>query len=404
MDALHALARRHGLRVIEDAALVQGSQWQGRNVGAIGDLVTFSFHPNKNITSIEGGALVVNDDDEARRVEALRFHGITYLADRTRDVAFPGGKFNLPDVNARIGVAQLARLPEFLAPAPRPRRPLLRALRHRSRLRAAAAAGRRRRPVVEHVERAAAARPTDADAQGVPRRARSAGHRQRRIVRGAAPHHARPQLRLPRRRFPGDGAHRAGDGDAATAPGDDGRRHRSRLRRRRRRSSQRRGADRPASTSERPWAPRPVGRHPGVQRGGRPAGAVRAALSGARRARRRPTRSSSSTTAAATGRRRCCASNSQRRPDVTRVVLFNANYGQHMAIIAGFERCRGERVVTLDADLQNPPEEIAKLLAAMDAGARLRRRRAPPARGFVVAACGVAGDEPAAGAASPASG
>jgi undecaprenyl-phosphate 4-deoxy-4-formamido-L-arabinose transferase len=57
------------------------------------------------------------------------------------------------------------------------------------------------------------------------------------------------------------------------------------------------------------------------------------------------------------------------RPDVTRVILFNANYGQHLAILAGFERVRGERVVTLDADLQNPPEEIAKLLAAMDAGA-----------------------------------
>lgn len=58
----------------------------------------------------------------------------------------------------------------------------------------------------------------------------------------------------------------------------------------------------------------------------------------------------------------------QRRPDVTRVVLFNRNYGQHMAIMAGFERCRGNRIVTLDADLQNPPEEIGKLLAAMDAG------------------------------------
>jgi undecaprenyl-phosphate 4-deoxy-4-formamido-L-arabinose transferase len=58
----------------------------------------------------------------------------------------------------------------------------------------------------------------------------------------------------------------------------------------------------------------------------------------------------------------------ERRPDVTRVVLFNANYGQHIAVIAGFERCRGERIVTLDADLQNPPEEIGKLLAAMDAG------------------------------------
>jgi undecaprenyl-phosphate 4-deoxy-4-formamido-L-arabinose transferase len=57
------------------------------------------------------------------------------------------------------------------------------------------------------------------------------------------------------------------------------------------------------------------------------------------------------------------------RPDVTRVLFFNANYGQHLAILAGFERVRGERVVTLDADLQNPPEEIGKLLAAMDAGA-----------------------------------
>jgi len=115
MDALLALARRHALRVIEDAALVMGSQWKGRNIGALGDLVTFSFHPNKNMTTIEGGALVVNDAEEAKRVDPLRFHGIAYLPDRTRDVAFPGGKFNLPDVNARIGVAQLQRLPEFLA-------------------------------------------------------------------------------------------------------------------------------------------------------------------------------------------------------------------------------------------------------------------------------------------------
>lgn len=56
------------------------------------------------------------------------------------------------------------------------------------------------------------------------------------------------------------------------------------------------------------------------------------------------------------------------RPDVTRVIEFNANYGQHMAILAAFERVRGDIVVTLDADLQNPPEEIPKLLAATDAG------------------------------------
>ena len=56
------------------------------------------------------------------------------------------------------------------------------------------------------------------------------------------------------------------------------------------------------------------------------------------------------------------------RPDVTRVVLFNANYGQHMAIMAGFEHALGERTVTLDADLQNPPEEIGNLLEKMDEG------------------------------------
>jgi dTDP-4-amino-4,6-dideoxygalactose transaminase len=115
LDALYALARRHGLRVVEDAALVMGSRRRGRAVGASGDLATFSFHPNKNMTSIEGGAIVVNDGAEAARVDALRFHGIRALPDRTRDVAEAGGKFNLPDVNARIGVAQLARLPEFLA-------------------------------------------------------------------------------------------------------------------------------------------------------------------------------------------------------------------------------------------------------------------------------------------------
>jgi undecaprenyl-phosphate 4-deoxy-4-formamido-L-arabinose transferase len=58
----------------------------------------------------------------------------------------------------------------------------------------------------------------------------------------------------------------------------------------------------------------------------------------------------------------------QARPDVTRVILFNGNFGQHMAIMAGFEAARGEKVITLDADLQNPPEEIGKLITKMDEG------------------------------------
>jgi len=115
IDALYAIARKHGLRVIEDAALAIGSRWRGRRIGAFGDLVVFSFHPNKNMTTIEGGALLTSQDGEAKLVEKLRFHGIVRQPDGTRDVDAAAGKFNMPDVNARIGLSQLARLDEFNA-------------------------------------------------------------------------------------------------------------------------------------------------------------------------------------------------------------------------------------------------------------------------------------------------
>jgi dTDP-4-amino-4,6-dideoxygalactose transaminase len=115
IERLYAIAAMYGLRVIEDAALAIGSRWQGRRIGAFGDLVAFSFHPNKNMTTIEGGALLMSDEAEAKLFEKLRFHGIVRLPDGTRDVDVASGKFNLPDVNARIGLAQLARLEEFNA-------------------------------------------------------------------------------------------------------------------------------------------------------------------------------------------------------------------------------------------------------------------------------------------------
>jgi len=69
----------------------------------------------------------------------------------------------------------------------------------------------------------------------------------------------------------------------------------------------------------------------------------------------------------------------EQRPEVTRVVLLQSNFGQHAAILAGFGASRGERIITLDADLQNPPEEIATLLAKMDEGydyvGSVRRKR-----------------------------
>lgn len=115
MERLHDIAGRRHLRVIEDAALAIGSSWKGRRIGAFGDLVVFSFHPNKNVTTIEGGALILRDAAEAKLVEKLRFHGILRLADGTRDVDTAGGKFNMPDVNARLGLSQLARLEDFNA-------------------------------------------------------------------------------------------------------------------------------------------------------------------------------------------------------------------------------------------------------------------------------------------------
>jgi dTDP-4-amino-4,6-dideoxygalactose transaminase len=115
MDPIHALARRRGLRVIEDAAHAMGASYGGRRIGAQGDLVAFSFHPNKNITTIEGGALSFADAAEVERAERLRFHGIRKLPGGTMDVLEHAGKSNLADVSARIGTAQLAKLERFNA-------------------------------------------------------------------------------------------------------------------------------------------------------------------------------------------------------------------------------------------------------------------------------------------------
>jgi dTDP-4-amino-4,6-dideoxygalactose transaminase len=110
MDRLYAIAKKHNLRVIEDAALAIGSRWKGAPIGAFGDIATFSFHPNKNMTTIEGGAAIFADEAEAKQAETLRFHGIKRLADGTRDVEVAAGKFNMSDVSARLGLLQLAEL------------------------------------------------------------------------------------------------------------------------------------------------------------------------------------------------------------------------------------------------------------------------------------------------------
>lgn len=115
LEPVYELARRRGLRVIEDAAHAMGAAYRGRRIGAQGDLVAFSFHPNKNITTIEGGALSFPDSREVERAERLRFHGIRRLAGGGMEVAEPSGKSNLADVSAAIGLEQLRRLEQFNA-------------------------------------------------------------------------------------------------------------------------------------------------------------------------------------------------------------------------------------------------------------------------------------------------
>jgi dTDP-4-amino-4,6-dideoxygalactose transaminase len=113
LDRLYAIAGRHRLRVVEDAAQAFGSSWKGDRVGARGDLVAFSFHANKNLTTAEGGAIVLPGEGDIAMTEKLRLQGVTRSGEDGMDVDLVGGKFNLTDVAARIGLGQLKRLAEF---------------------------------------------------------------------------------------------------------------------------------------------------------------------------------------------------------------------------------------------------------------------------------------------------
>ena len=113
MDQLYSLAKQHNLRVIEDAAQAFGSQWKGKKIGSFGDLVSFSFQANKNLSTVEGGCLVLNNADEAKLAEKFRLQGLTRQGMDGMDVDVLGGKDNLTDVNAVIGLHQLKQLPAY---------------------------------------------------------------------------------------------------------------------------------------------------------------------------------------------------------------------------------------------------------------------------------------------------
>jgi dTDP-4-amino-4,6-dideoxygalactose transaminase len=115
MDRLYAIANKHNLRVVEDAAQAIGSQWNGKRIGSFGDFVSFSFQANKNITTGEGGCLVLNNAEEARLAEKYRLQGVTRSGVDGIDVDVLGGKYNMSDIMATIGLGQMKNMEKLTA-------------------------------------------------------------------------------------------------------------------------------------------------------------------------------------------------------------------------------------------------------------------------------------------------
>ncbi len=123
LDPLYALASKHGLRVIEDAAHAIGTEYKGRRIGSFGDAQVFSFHPNKNMTTGEGGAVTTRDTKLAEDIALLRFHGMDREAwnrfgktgNQHYEIVTPGFKYNMMDIQAAIGLHQLPALEGYIA-------------------------------------------------------------------------------------------------------------------------------------------------------------------------------------------------------------------------------------------------------------------------------------------------
>lgn len=114
MTELKDIARRFGLRLIEDACEALGAMCNGQPVGALGDAAIFGFYPNKQITTGEGGAVLTRNPEHAHRLRSLRNQGRSFQADWL-DHSEPGYNYRLSEMNCALGRVQLRRLPEFLA-------------------------------------------------------------------------------------------------------------------------------------------------------------------------------------------------------------------------------------------------------------------------------------------------
>lgn len=122
MDEIFALAKEFGLTVIEDAAHAAGTEYKGKRIGSFDSISIFSFHPNKNITTGEGGMVCTTDESLAEEISLLKFHGMSreawkrFSASGTPnyDIMLPGFKYNMMDIQAAIGIHQLPKLDSFI--------------------------------------------------------------------------------------------------------------------------------------------------------------------------------------------------------------------------------------------------------------------------------------------------
>jgi perosamine synthetase len=112
MDPVLALAAKHGLKIIEDAAEMHGQTYKGRPCGSFGDLSVFSFYPNKHVTTGEGGMVLANDDALAARCRSLR--NLCFVPERRFVHWELGYNYRMTNLQAALGVAQLERLDEFV--------------------------------------------------------------------------------------------------------------------------------------------------------------------------------------------------------------------------------------------------------------------------------------------------
>ncbi|MDR1057236.1 MAG: DegT/DnrJ/EryC1/StrS aminotransferase family protein [Coxiellaceae bacterium] len=122
LDLIYKIAKKYNLRVLEDCAHAMGSHYQGKILGSFGDTQVFSFHPNKVMTTGEGGCLATRDEELTKKISVQRFHGIDreawnrYGKEGTQhyDVIQPGHKYNMMDLQAAIGIHQLKELENFI--------------------------------------------------------------------------------------------------------------------------------------------------------------------------------------------------------------------------------------------------------------------------------------------------